>query len=52
MIHSSSETCVSINSNMLGVTVCADKKEIDKEIFHRMLEISKSKVSTQSGFDS
>ena len=52
MIHSSSETCVSINTNMLGVTVYADKNEIDKQIFHRMLEISKSKVFSQSGFDS
>ena len=52
MIHLSSETCVSINTNMLGVIVCTDKKETDKEEFHRMLEISKSKVFIQSEVDS
>ena len=48
MIHLSSETCVSINTNILGVIICTDKKETDKEEFHRTLEISKSKVFTSS----
>ena len=48
MIHLSSETCVTINTNMLGVNVCTDKKEPDKEVFHRMLEISESKVFIDS----